>query len=463
MPVFRKIFKRLYYFCASVSLGRAGDIGSAVRWSCARTLSALLGCAMIAASCMPWEENRLIEKGIGTNLHTPDISQQSQLLDQYLRFMCVEAGFATLSPEGEPLCNVNELSPRQWTVLVRAGFNDVDRRCDSYLAWLNSKRRSNTAISTQLNQLGTATAAIMSIAGASRDPISLAAVAFGLAADTFNNFYSRLLLEVESSTVELIVSKNRQEFRKDLNNTMVHFRPDALHILRSYLLICTPHVIENNINIRSRFSVAGNITAPQDSYGTDISRSTLSRSGLMSRSAPVQARQPVSRTRYRKPVKDLEEQRIGSATLRRVQAALCVPQSGQNDVRTQQGVRIWETLALASSPPPGAAQNEKLDGAEADLLITVPACGAGLRNFQERDIFSNKVEPRTLATLKTLMLNKASSLGDAVQLNLPETVTSIDQLRPSIAQLKSAMGIAETAPDKKYLNLEITPNFFKSL
>lgn len=461
MPVFRNIFKNLIDLMATRHIVRS-NVGSCLTWVQAKTLSVIIGSVFIATACMPWEENRLIEKGIGTNLHTPDIAQQSRLLDQYLRFMCVEAGFASLSPEGEPLCNVNELTPRQWTVLVRAGFNDVDRRCDSYLAWLNSKRRSNQAISTQLNQLGTATAAIMSIAGASRDPISLAAVAFGLAADTFNNFYSRLLLEVESSTVELIVSKNRQEFRKDLNNTMVHFRPDALHILRSYLLICTPHVIENNINIRSRFSVAGNISAPQDSFGADVSRSTLSRSGLVRRSAPVQARRRVSRTRYREPVETLEPQQIGSATLRRVQASLCVPQSGKNDVRTQQAVRIWETLALASSPPPGTARNETLDGAEADLLKVVPPCGPGLRNFQERDIFSNKIETRTLATLKTLMLDKASELG-TVQLTLPEKVTSIEELRPSIAKLKSAMGIAETASDKKYLNLEITPNFFSSL
>lgn len=429
--------------------------------------AALLSVALVAAACMPWEENKLIEQGIGTTLHSPDVPEHSRLLDQYLRFMCVEAGIATLSPEGDPHCNVNALSPREMTVLVRAGFNDIDRRCDSYLAWLNTKRRSNAAINNQLNQVGTATAAIMNIAGASRDPISLAAVAFGLAADSFNNFYSRLLLEVEASTVELIVSKNRQEFRKDLNNTMVHFRPDALHILRSYLLICTPHVIENNINIRSRFSVSGNIAAPQDTFGNDVSRSTLSRSGLVRRQAPVRAAQRTTRGRARpEKVPGLERQQLAAATLKRVQLSLCVPESGRYDERTKQGLRIWESVVLTGQSQPGLVANSKLDGAEADILSTEPACGQGLRNFQERDIFSNNIERRTLARLKSLLEDKAKELnaaGGSVQLTLPETVSSLDELRPSIAKLKGAMGIAETAADKKHLNLEITPSFFRSL
>ncbi|MCP5082758.1 MAG: hypothetical protein GY948_13810 [Alphaproteobacteria bacterium] len=432
-----------------------------------KTVAVVLSTALVAAACMPWEENKLIEQGIGTNVHSPDVPEQTRLLDQYLKFMCVEAGIATLSPEGDPHCNVNGLSPRQLTVLVRAGFNDIDRRCDSYLAWLNSKRRSNAAINNQLNQAGTATAAIMSIAGASRDPISLAAVAFGLAADSFNNFYSRLLLEVEASTVELIVSKNRQEFRKDLNNTLVQFRPDAMHILRSYLLICTPHVIENNINIRSRFSVSGNIAAPQDSFGTDVSRSTLSRSGLVRRAAPVRARQQVTPGRLRpKLVPGLEHQQIDAPSLRRVQLTLCVPESGKYDMRTKQGIRIWETVVLTGPAQPGLVSNSQLDGAEADILKTEPACGQDLRNFQERDIFSNNIERRTLARLKSLFQKKAEKLnqaGGSVQLTLPETVSSIDELRSSIAKLKSAMGIAETSSAKEYLNMEITPSFFKSL
>ncbi len=433
----------------------------------AKTVVTLLSTALVAASCMPFHENKLIEEGIGTNVHSTDVAEQSRLLDRYLRYMCVEAGFASLSPEGEPLCDVNNLSPRQLTVLVRAGFNDIDRRCDSYLAWLNSKRRSNTAISNQLNQLGTATAAIMSIAGASRDPISLAAVAFGLAADTFNNFYSRLLLEVESSTVELIVSKNRQEFRKDLNNTMVHFRPDAMHILRSYLLICTPHVIENNINIRSRFSVSGNIAAPQDSFGSDVSRSTLSRSGLVRRSAPVRARQRVSRGNVRPSyVPGLEDQLIDAATLRRVQRTLCVADTGAYDLRTREAVRIWEALAHKTGVQPGQSKNSRLDGSEADLLQAQARCGPGIRNFQERDIFTNKVEGATLAALKRAMEKRAQALnnaGKSVDLNLPGTITSLDQLRPAIAKLKSAMEIAETSADKTYLNEEITPIFYDAL
>ena len=42
----------------------------------------------------------------------------------------------------------------------------------------------------------------MFTAGASASALTIAGLAFGLASDTFTNYYSRLLLEIEKSTVE---------------------------------------------------------------------------------------------------------------------------------------------------------------------------------------------------------------------------------------------------------------------
>jgi hypothetical protein len=50
--------------------------------------------------------------------------------------------------------------------------------------------------------------------------------------------------------------------------------PDAIHVLREYLLICTPHYIENRINQRTRDSVAGN--QPADETHPDQIRRTVS-------------------------------------------------------------------------------------------------------------------------------------------------------------------------------------------
>ncbi len=236
--------------------------------------TAIFGLAL--SSCSPLEE-QLINQGIGTKLYSNEAAEETRLLERYLRFMCVQGGLGAFDEQGEPRCHQNLVTEHSWTILVRAGFNDIDRRCDSYLAWLNSKRRTNNAVLSQLSQSGTAMQSILSIAGSSATPIALAGVAFGIARDTFTNYYSRLLLEVESSTVERVVIENRFNFRQSLSNRQIQFKPDAIYVLRSYLLLCTPHVIEENINSRTRFSVAGNLRAPQDNDPAQVMSALQSR------------------------------------------------------------------------------------------------------------------------------------------------------------------------------------------
>ena len=40
------------------------------------------------------------------------------------------------TPDTIASCDMSKYGNAQWLVLVGAGFNDIDRRCDSYLAWL---------------------------------------------------------------------------------------------------------------------------------------------------------------------------------------------------------------------------------------------------------------------------------------------------------------------------------------
>ena len=173
----------------------------------------------------------------------PTIVNDSQIQDVYLAALCEQAGLQS----GLQFCLPPAVS-RDWTLIVQAGLNDIDQRCDAYLAWLDDKRRTKEPILNELHVVSAATQAIMAIAGVGVNPITIVGIAFGLASDTFMNVRSRLLLEVDKSTVETVVINGQNRYRMGLTRVVIDTRVAAVYALRSYLRICTPFTIENQIN-----------------------------------------------------------------------------------------------------------------------------------------------------------------------------------------------------------------------
>jgi hypothetical protein len=258
----------------------------------ARMMVACIGLAASTAGCNLLVEEKLIAEGIGTTLPAEDIVETTRRLDTYLSYLCVQAGmgrFEARAEGPEVICETRSFDGTALTLLVRAGFNDIDRRCDGYLAWLNSRRRDRTAVLSQLTDTRNFTEALLNATGAGTTAVTAVGLAFGLASNTFTNYYSRLLLEVEKSTVEVLVHEKRLKYREDLN-IQISTMPDAIHVLREYLLICTPHYIENRINQRARDSVAGN--EPADKGHTDQIRKGLVAAALL-KSIPKGPREPL--------------------------------------------------------------------------------------------------------------------------------------------------------------------------
>ncbi len=129
-----------------------------------------------------------------------------------------------------------------------AGMNDIDRRCDAYLNWLDSQRRDRTPVLTQIAAMGGSAAAIMGVAGAGTQALSIVATAFGLAGTTYANWNSRLLLDVDHSTVQTVVYTRQQQYRRNNLGVIVPDRAAAIYVLRGYLRICMPITIETDIN-----------------------------------------------------------------------------------------------------------------------------------------------------------------------------------------------------------------------
>ena len=193
---------------------------------------------VLLSACSP-QDRTFLDAGVGTDLYASALSQSAGLEDQYIQFLCDHAGIS---------CSGLGVGSPSWTVIVQAGMNDIDQRCDAYLTWLDDRSRSQAPILKELSDLSVATQAIMATTPAGAEAITVVGIAFGLASSTFTNFNSRLLYEVNHSTVQSIVFGNDNRFRQDLMGKTINNRPAAIYALRSYLRLCMPFTIETSIN-----------------------------------------------------------------------------------------------------------------------------------------------------------------------------------------------------------------------
>jgi hypothetical protein len=333
----------------------------------AGVVAGCVGLALLVGGC-DTTDSTYFRYGIGTDLYSADIVQTTQYQDIYLTELCRQALPVLSTSDGQ--CLNAALGPNDWNLLVQAGLNDVDRRCDSYLAWLDDRRRTNNAVLKELGDVTVASQAIMRVAGVSANPITLAGLAFGLAANTFTNINSRLLLEVDKTTVQTLVLRRRSDFRVELQSIQVSNKPAAIHALRSYLNICTPFAIETDINSTiTVFQVggAGALTGP-----ALINAETV-RTGVI-----TDVRKQLPQEGFRP--------KGGSDKLRAtaLENALCVPLTGQTKDAAVKDFFVGRSLITDSATTPIT----KIPGTNvSQLLQNVSASGdckkKGFRNAYE--------------------------------------------------------------------------------
>lgn len=207
-----------------------------------------LALVTLLSGCDPTLDARYLREGIGTNLYWDGLPAATQLQDIYLANMCAQAISPTARSVDVVSCDGLNLTSRDWGLLVQAGMNDIDLRCDAYLSWLYDRKSSKEPFLKELAALGGAAAGILTTTNAGATPIALTAIAFGLAADTFTNIDLRLVNAVDYTTVQSVVRDNRTQFRKNNLGLVIDNRPAAIYVLRNYLSICVPDSIELSIN-----------------------------------------------------------------------------------------------------------------------------------------------------------------------------------------------------------------------
>ena len=199
--------------------------------------------------------------GIGTDLYSPDTAAAARNLDVYLGYLCWQAGFQTSGDvnfsSSEPRCADAYMRPEHWKLVVLTGWNDIDRRCDSYLAWLDNQRRSRIFVNDMFAHVGLLTTGIFSVLDTGRRTVDIVALALGFGKNIYSSHQNRVLIEIEGSTLETIVVDRRLDFRDAITPVPIVSKPDAVKVLRDYLRICTPYGIKISINTFSRSRATG--------------------------------------------------------------------------------------------------------------------------------------------------------------------------------------------------------------
>jgi hypothetical protein len=367
-----------------------------------RRLAAYVAVVVAAAALAGCNaDRRYIQNGIGDDLYSSDIMQATTNLETYLGFICHQAGIvAPTADDGFPRCR-RPMQTTEWTLLVQTGFNDIDRRCDSYLAWLEYVRHRDRFYSSQLNQIGRLTNAIL-LATSPADAIAIGIVAeaFGYGQSLFTDHQARIMLGYESSTIKTIVSERRVDFRTTFATVEILNKPAAVHVLRSYLRICMPYTITMDANTYARASASGVTGLTRANDPEMVARSLLSKKLLESLPARG-AIGDLGKTGggegggpENKPGGDLrttfEKTKLRKEDLVRVQLHICVtPPDGILGLKTRTAIKLAEYRYDGTEGP-----NDQLDNQRnVDWLLTSELCDIKQNNRGFQNVFEKYSYP----------------------------------------------------------------------
>jgi hypothetical protein len=420
-----------------------------------------VGLAMLVSGCDP-NDRAYFRSGIGTELYTVDSANVAELQNLYLDYLCKQS--RPFVGAGAPGCAEERIPSDAWPLIVQAGLNDIDLRCDSYLAWLDQKKRETAGVLTEIAAIRVAVDAVTNPAIAPGiSPIALAAIAgaFGLATSTFNNINS-LLLQVDHTTVQSVVFINRRNFRESLLDLPITNKPMAVHALRTYLTICMPMTISANINATvTVFKQAGPGALGDEPFGGGTS--TIAR--------PPRATDNVGQRPQRKFehvstfdsfIKGYDEKKFPKDVVATMLNVLCVPSSEVTKITTVVGssvkplINIFEETDVLPEDNAKISRDGLLDASERDLLIRENNCPSGIRNFYERTVFKDGSVTDISDTIKLLNKEKIAGLSD-----LPLT-TTLAGARDRISRVRSSF-VAKKAKVKAGLGDQWTRDLFETL
>jgi hypothetical protein len=450
-----------FAFAAALTLANCREFVREM-WECAMRAGVVASCfalALLVGGCDPARDFRYTREGIGTDLYWDGLPAATQLQDVYLANMCAQA----ISPTARSLdplsCDGLNLASRDWGLLVQAGMNDIDLRCDSYLSWLHDKKSSREPILKELAVLGGAAAAILRATDVGATPIALTAIAFGIAAESFTNYDLRILNGVDYTTVQSVVRGNRTQFRANNLSLVIDNRPAAIYVLRNYLSICLPASIEmsinNTVNVYHRGGPEA-LRTEQVGLRTPVATGATSAT-VRGAPAPATARTRVSDGGgqisapkilevYKSYLETYDPNVHSNTYVEGVLSALCVPATDYTLAsKVKDLILAYETGVHQGSSR--ARANGVLDTNEMRALTGMGACPKDFRNAYERKTF-----PTATAQSIAKPLSRLPGVGPVSE------ATPLRDLRDKIIFARRALKMEDPlVPD------QITREFFDQL
>lgn len=213
--------------------------------------------ALLATGCA--DDDLRFRQGAGAALNDGRMASRTADLGAYFGFLCDAAGVpgvrAGAAGQG-PRCP-GSLSGAEWSRVTRAGFNDIDARCDAYIAWLDDKQHQRPLVNTGIGAVTALVSGVLGATGAA-DALIYVGLALGFGSTMYNAYNDSLLLGLEMSTIKTIVHERRRAYRSEFRDAPIADAPDSVYALQGYLRICTPATITMDVNTFTRGSIMGN-------------------------------------------------------------------------------------------------------------------------------------------------------------------------------------------------------------
>jgi hypothetical protein len=396
-------------------------------------------------------------EGVGTKLYPADVATQTAMQNAYVVEICQQSGLQPTVFDGVTSCGPNPFDPKAWWLFVQAGMNDIDQRCDAYLAWLDEAQRSREPVLNELALASTTAQTIMQSAGTGVNPIVIVGAAFGLASGTFTNVYSRLIINMPHSTVQAVVLSRQKGYRDQLIGTsttrpvVIVSKPAALYALRSYLRLCMPMTIETEIN---------NTIATFERNGADglEKDSLISAQSAGAPFTPASVVQKPVRAPVTPPPDDIApffaEKNLSAEDEGFTLGALCIGNNTTTGLPRKDLIKAL--IAIYEAVPPDSENPSKRDGiisrSERLVIDKQPDCN-GARNYFEKSTYANTVQPdNNGANLAESigLLNRSSAGG-------PLTGTpALDDLRKKMSAVRMSLPPMDVPPLPSALSNQAT-------
>jgi len=213
------------------------------RVSTAPLLLPMLLLALLGSGCATYRNSQTAH-GPGVDFQPVEVAQHREAQDQVLRQLYLLADL----PAPEANSRSPALTSAQWDLVIRAGMDYADRKCEGYMHALFRLHRDKRTVVAQTGLIGTAVAGVMAAAESAAKDVAMVAIAFGLFSATVDNLSSNLLYDLDPSSVRTLVKALQKAYRDKLP-TGYKDRPAAVSAIRTYALLCVPAAIEAEVNL----------------------------------------------------------------------------------------------------------------------------------------------------------------------------------------------------------------------